>query len=230
MLQVIQSLACSEVALGIVPLGTGNLVAGNLRIPTDAASAATTILEGERRRIDLGRVRAGAHDEWFAVACGVGFDAQVMDATSKRAKVRLGKLAYLASAVRERDRLADVEHSITVDGRRVTMPATEVFVANMGRMAGGVEPRLGVEPDDGLLDVIVVRAADPATGVLAAWEAIRQRRRGRTRSRRVLRTRGREIRIEAATDRLVETDGSVIGTTPIEVRIEPQALTVLVPS
>ena len=102
-------------------------------------------------------------------------------------------------------------------------------MANFGGMGLGFEPRLEILPDDGLLDVIIVRAGGPVEGLLAGWEAIRQRRHGRSSSGRVFRTPAREIRIEARRKRLVETDGSVIGTTPIEVSIRPAALSVLVP-
>ena len=101
-LQVVQELAETEVALGIVPMGTGNLLAGNLGIPHHLDRAVDVVVSGGRRRIDLGRLTIGSEGEheMFTVACGVGFDAEVMKATGKRQKLRWGKLAYLASAIR----------------------------------------------------------------------------------------------------------------------------------
>src|SRR5690242_12220784 len=106
-LQVVQKLAETDVALAIVPMGTGNLLAGNLGIPKDAEKAAAVAIaavtaDAGRRRIDLGRMTAGGKKRYFAVACGVGFDAKVMDRTAKSTKLRFGKLAYLASAFLER--------------------------------------------------------------------------------------------------------------------------------
>jgi len=67
-------------------------------------------------------------------------------------------------------------------------------------------------------------------GLLAGWEAIRQRRHGHTPSGRVFRTHAKEVRIATKPRRLVETDGSVVGTTPIDISIRPAALAVLVPT
>ena len=73
------SLVGTDVALALIPGGTGNLLAGNLRIPSDPLRAARVIVSGRRRGIDLGRVNLpdGAH--YFGVACGAGIDARVMD-------------------------------------------------------------------------------------------------------------------------------------------------------
>ena len=79
--QVVNSLAESEVVLGIIPKGTGNLLAGNLEIPKAIDKAVGVLLEGKPRTIDLGRVTLDGADKDFAVACGIGFDAVVMDTT-----------------------------------------------------------------------------------------------------------------------------------------------------
>jgi len=229
-LQVVQRLAETKVALGIVPKGTGNLLATNLGIPKELDAAVQVMLGQRQRIIDVGHVKANGKDRVFAVACGVGFDAEVMKATGKAGKRRFGKLAYFASVVGQRDKLDTARHEVTIDGAVEAGDATQVFVANFGGMGFGFEPRLEVKPDDGLLDVIIVRAEGPIEGLLAGWEAIRQTRRGRSSSGRVFRAHAREVRIESKRKRLVETDGSVIGTTPIEVSIRPAALSVLVPA
>jgi YegS/Rv2252/BmrU family lipid kinase len=226
-LQVVQKLVEKKVALGIVPKGTGNLLATNLGIPKSVEGAVQVLLGGRQRVIDVGQV---TKRRFFAVACGVGFDADVMKATAKSRKRRFGKLAYLASALGQRNRVGNVPHEITIDGTTQTGLATQVFVANFGGMGFGFEPQLEIKPDDGVLDVIIVRAAGPVEGLLAGWEAIRQRRHGRTSSGRVFRTHAHEVRIDAGEKRLVETDGSVIGTTPIEISIVPAALAVLIPA
>ena len=270
-LQVVQKLAETKVALGIVPMGTGNLLATNLGIPKDLDAAIEVLLGQRQRVIDVGHVKAGkksrrgpagkagrrrgdtaggkpgrgkasgkpddkaggkpdGKDRVFAVACGVGFDAEVMKATPKSRKDRLGKLAYFASVLGQRRKVRNVAHEITIDGEEQTGPAAQVFVANFSGMGLPLEPRLEVKPDDGVLDVIVVRAAGPVEGLLAGWDAIRQRRHGHTPSGRVFRTHAREVRIKTRQPRLVEIDGSVIGTTPVEVSIRPAALAVLVPA
>jgi len=225
-LQVVNAIADTKVALGIVPRGTGNLLAGNLGIPHRLDKAVEVLVKGQQRRIDLGRVNVGGKDRDFAVACGVGFDADVMKVTHTSEKRRWGKLAYIASALGQGHRLRDVTHQITIDGAASTTEAAQVFVANFGRM-GPFEPRREVEPHDGLLDVIVVRAKGPLSGLLAGWEALRQRDLGESANGHVFRAQARRVRIETEPKRLVETDGTIVGKTPIDVTVRPAALTVI---
>lgn len=229
-LQVVQELAGTSVALGIIPMGTGNLLAGNLGIPGGIEDAVKVLVTGGRRRIDLGRLTVDGRRTMFAVACGVGFDAEVMKTTGRNQKVRLGKLAYVASAIRRQGRIHEVTHEVTLDGVHESMEATQVLIANFGRMGPAIKARLEVEPDDGLLDVMVIRASGPLGGLLAGWEALRQDEPGESPEGHVYRTHAKKIRIATAGRRLVETDGSVVGRTPIRVSVGPAALTVVVPA
>ena len=115
-LQVVNAIAETSVALGIIPLGTGNLLAGNLGIPKPLDKAVKVLLEGHARRIDLGRVRIDGTDHYFSVACGIGFDALVMEKTDTAEKRRIGKLAYVVAAMRQAQHVRDVTHEITLDG------------------------------------------------------------------------------------------------------------------
>jgi len=229
-LQIVQVLAGKPVALGIIPMGTGNLLAGNLGIPGDTGQAAEVLVSGDHRQIDIGQLRVHGKRELFTVACGVGFDAEVMKHTSKRAKLRWGKLAYVASAIGQRGRVRNVAHRITLDGRRTSMRVTQVFLANFGGVGFAVEPRLEVQPDDGYLDVIAISASGPLRGLRAGWEALRQEEHGQSANGRAYRAKAREIRIQTKSSRLVEIDGSVIGTTPITASIRPAALMVIAPA
>ena len=228
-LQVVNVLAETDVALGIIPKGTGNLLAGNLGIPHNLERAVEVIVTGHRRRIDLGRVTIDDKERDFAVACGVGFDARVMKATGTAEKGRWGKLAYVANALREGRHVSNVTHEITLDGVKTTTEAAQVFIANFGRVGGPMQLRRKIRADDGLLDVIIVRASGPIPALLAGWEALRQKDLGESGPGHVLRAQAREVRVETKPSRLVETDGSVVGKTPLVATIRPAALTVIEP-
>ena len=228
-LQVVQAIAEKPVALGIVPMGTGNLVARNLGISKGVDKAVPVLLEGRRRTIDLGLVTLGTRQWFFTVACGIGFDAEVMDATKPKEKDRWGKLAYLANAITQSTTVHNVDHRISMDGVDTTMEAAQLFIANFGRTGLSVEPRLEVEPDDGLLDVIAVRASGPLSGLIAGWQALRQGHLGKSSNGKALRAQAREIIVTTSRKRPVEVDGSVVGKTPISVEVRPRALTVIVP-
>jgi diacylglycerol kinase (ATP) len=227
--QVATVLAETTVALGIIPTGTGNLLAGNLNIPTDRDQAVETVLTGRPRRIDMGQVSIGGKKKAFTVACGIGYDAKVMDATQLEQKLHWGKLAYLANSIRQAGSLHNGPHEITLDGVHSRMEAAQVFIANFGKMLPVVQPRRRIRGDDGLLDVIVVRAAGPLPALLAGWEAMLQKDLGESAGGHVFRAQAREIRVRSDRKRLVETDGSVAGKTPISVSVKPRALTVIVP-
>lgn len=228
-LQVATALAGTDVALAIVPTGTGNLLAGNLGIPKAAEDAVRTALTGRRRRIDVGRLSVGGKRRAFTVACGAGFDADVMERTDSEEKGRWGRFAYLASALLEGGNIHNVTHEITLDGVRSTTEAAQVLIANFGRVPAGLKVR-GVRADDGMLDVFIVRASGPLPALLAGWEALRTTGEGGTTDGgRVFRARARKVRVETSPKRRVETDGSVVGRTPFTASIRPAALTVMVP-
>lgn len=228
-LQAVQGLAETPAALGIVPMGTGNLLATNLGVPRHIDKAVGVVLGGYQRQIDLGRVSYGKKQRFFSVACGIGFDAKVMDATAMRQKQRFGKLAYLASALRHGRSVRNTRYRLVIDDRETTMDAAQILIANFGRTGLGLKPRLEIAPDDGQLDVIAIRARGPGDGLVAIWEALRQRQAGKSRSGRVLRAHARSVEVQASSKRLVEIDGSVLGPTPIAVSIQPGALRVIVP-
>src|SRR6266581_3081026 len=97
-MQVAAGIAGTGIALGLVPGGTGNVLAGNLRLPRSMASAARALLKARTQPIDLGVVKRPDGPHYFAVAAGTGFDAQLMADTSLQQKRRWKLAAYLARA------------------------------------------------------------------------------------------------------------------------------------
>jgi len=230
-MHVAMSLVKSKVALGIVPMGTGNLLARNLGLPKRAATATATVINGRHRRIDVGRVRLDGGDRYnFTVACGIGFDAKVMGKTDASQKRHFGRFAYLANAISEAGGIHNIPHVLTIDGSETTTEAAQVLIANFGRMLAGVKPDRAIRPDDGVLDVIALRATGWLSGLLAGWEALRQKNLGEAHDGRAIRTHARTITVETTPKQPVEIDGSVVGTTPVTVSVVPKSLTVIVPA
>ena len=120
--------AGSGVPLGILPLGTGNLLARNLGLPLDLDAALVAALTGSDRRLDAGSVNGHT----FVVMAGLGFDAKMLGESSEPLKRRLGWAAYVLSALRHlRDR--PVRVSLVADGGRpLRMRASAVIVGNVG--------------------------------------------------------------------------------------------------
>lgn len=227
--RVVTVIAETAVALGIIPAGTGNLLAGNLGIPRNHDKAVQVLIADARRQIDVGRAVVDGETYHFTLACGVGFDADVMHFTNAGHKRRWGKLAYLTTAVRVGTRVRNTPMTVTIDGQVVSTEAAQVMLANFGRVMAGVSPKRPVSADDGLLDVLIVSASGPREGIPAAWAALRQAELGSAGRGRVLRTQAKEVTVIASQELRVEVDGSVVGHTPVSASIVPAALTVVVP-
>ena len=99
-MQAAASLVGSGTALGVIPGGTGNLLAGNLRMPSHPVRAARALLEGHGTPLDLGRMERADGVHYFAVACGAGYDARVMAETTTQDKQRWRFAAYVATTLR----------------------------------------------------------------------------------------------------------------------------------
>ena len=167
---VVTALVGTNVAMAVLPAGTGNLLAANLGLANDAATGVQVALDGGRKRIDVGVV----DNRCFAVMAGMGFDAQMLEGTSEVAKKRIGWLAYLGGAAKNlRNRPMRVR--IVLDGgppmpRR---PRT-VIVGNVGRLQGGVRLLGDAKPDDGKLDVAVLSPNNLRHWVELGWAVIRR--------------------------------------------------------
>ena len=228
-MQAAASLVGTEVALGFIPGGTGNLLAGNLRIPNDPVRAAEVLIHGRRRRIDLGRVEIAGEVHYFGVACGAGADAWVMGETAARHKRRWGMVAYAATTVRILPRLRNIAVTVTVDGHPLELRVVMLMIMNCGEiMPPFMRIRPETNPEDGLLDLLAVGADSPWQGLLSAIRVLRDGYRREVRpSPHVHYARGARFTVHAAEPLPVQFDGDPCGTTPFTAEVVPRALTVL---
>ena len=229
-MQAASSLVGTDVKLALIPGGTGNLLAGNLRVPGSPARAAATMVGGVSRRIDLGRLDCQGETHYFAVACGAGFDARVMIETSTEDKHRWGMGAYVATIFRLFDQLKSASHIITVDGQEFEAKAALVIVANCAEVVPPfIKFRRGISPEDGMLDVVVVRADSMGDSVLAVWDLLRYGTEEPTSAGYVGYIRGRSIHVESTPVQPVQLDGDPGGSTPFTATVVPGAIHVFVP-
>lgn len=151
--QAAQGLAGSDCALGVVPLGTGNDLAGTLGIPADLDAAAARALSGAVRRLDLARI-----GEQVSIGyAGVGFDSAVTRFANEEVKRLRGPLVYVYAVLHTLATfvppLLHVEH----DGGSFAGRAMFAVVANLPRFGGGMRIAPAALPDDGWLDLVIVR-------------------------------------------------------------------------
>jgi diacylglycerol kinase (ATP) len=230
-MQAAAALVGTDIPLGVIPGGTGNLLAGNLRIPASPARAARALIGARPRPFDLGRMERPDGPQYFAVACGAGYDARVMAGTLSAQKRRWGMGAYVATCLRLIPDLRSTVHAITIDGVEYEANAAMVLVANCGE----VIPRFvklgpGITPDDGLLDVVVMRADSFSQSLRAVWDLLRVAPGEAGAGAYVGHARGREVRVETEGAQPVQLDGEPGGETPFTATVVPAAIRIMVPS
>jgi YegS/Rv2252/BmrU family lipid kinase len=230
-MQAAAALVGTNIPLGVIPGGTGNLLAGNLRIPASPARAARALLSAVPRPFDLGRMDRPGGSLYFAVACGAGYDARVMAATLSEHKRRWGMAAYFATSLRLIGDIRSTLHHITVDGVEFEAHASMVLVANCGEVIPPfIRLRPGISPEDGLLDLIVVRADSFAQSLRAVWDLLRVAPGAPGEGSYIGHARGREIRVVSESVQPVQLDGEPGGDTPFTTTVVPGAIQVLVPT
>ncbi|HEY2898047.1 MAG TPA: diacylglycerol kinase family protein [Gemmatimonadaceae bacterium] len=224
-MEVIGALAGTGTPVGVLPGGTGNLVARALRTPRRIELAVHALLHGDIASVDLGYIPES--NRRFAFSSGVGVDARMIDETNAETKRRFGIGAYIHTGVRVGLSRRPFHVRVDVDGVAVEREATSLMVANFGT----VLDRLfvlgpGIEQDDGRLDLCVFSPRHSADVVRIAWRLFR-RDFGSDDS--LFYRSGREFRIECDPPQLYQADGELLGTTPYSVRVEPLAARLLVP-
>lgn len=230
-MQAAAALVGSQTALGVIPGGTGNLLAGNLRIPNQPVRAARALVRGHVAPLDLGRMERDDGLHYFAVACGAGYDARVMAETTALDKHRWRLGAYLATTFRLMPELRMTTHLITVDGVEYEARAALVLVANCGEVIPPImKLRRGIAPDDGLLDVVVVRAENLSDSMRVIWELLRGGGDIQGGSGRIQYAQGRRIRVETHPVEPVQLDGEAHGVTPFTAEVVPGAIRVIRPA
>jgi undecaprenyl-diphosphatase len=243
-----QALAGTQVPLAIVPLGTANLAARALGIPSGIGGSLATAFGGHERRIDLAVAGAavgaaiagttgagtagagttgGAGGLTFAAMAGIGLDAEVVAATPRVLKRRAGWLAYAAAGVAH---LPGRGERFTVrldDDEPLARQARCVVVGNAGLLPGGFSLLPRARLDDGLLDVGILAPSGPAGWLRVAHRVLT----GNGRDGRPLeRHQARRVEITAGTELPREVDGEVIAPgRSLTVTLLRRALTVRVP-
>jgi diacylglycerol kinase family enzyme len=226
---VASALVGTGVPLGLLPGGTGNLLARNLHLPVDDLDAALDIvLTGTNRCIDVGAVSwDGGPEEVFVVMAGMGMDATMIGDADERIKDAVGWPAYLLSGTKALFNPGFAVTASTPQERAHSRRARMVVVGNCGGLTGGVELLPEARLDDGELDMVVV-APRGLFGWLDVVKEILTSRGSRRRAVRHLTAPAFEL----GTSRPVgaELDGDAAGERRhMKARALPDALLVRVP-
>jgi diacylglycerol kinase (ATP) len=241
---VLQGMVGSDTALGIIPLGTANALAHDLRLPLSAVGATRALLTAKPRRIALGRVEykdleGNRGFRFFTVAAGIGVDAHLFYKLNPLVKGHLGMAAYYAKATRlwlthPMEKFAvDVEQEAGQKNGGATSEVSQLLavrIRNFGGVLRELAPGASLDRDD--LRMVLFRTS-------SRWAYLQYIIRGLVGAQwRVggidlvhsLKIDCQPLVAASGDSRIfVEADGELLGTLPAAISIVPDALALLVP-
>ena len=225
--QVLPALAGTEVALGIVPAGTGNDSAASLGLPADPLAAAdalgSALADGQLRRVDLGRVDTDDGPRWWFTVLCAGFDSAVAERANAMRWPR-GPRRYDLAIALEAIRLGPRPYTVRLDDVKMRFDATIVTICNTPRYGGGKLIAPDARIDDGLFRICVV---GPVSRLTLSRLAPKLDRGAHVGHPAVTFHTARRVEIDAP--RLAYADGERLGPLPLTTECVPAALAVLAP-
>jgi YegS/Rv2252/BmrU family lipid kinase len=219
--EVINGIAGSDLILGVLPMGTANVLAWEMGIPLDSLKACDLLARGTVRTIDLGRVSDGGY---FCCMAGVGLDAQVVKELDPTVKGILGAAAYPLTGLGIMLRYGLPDLTVEIDGRAPPLTGYALVVCNSRHYGGRFILCPDAVIDDGLLDVCVLHKRDTLTILRSGLQIILSNSR---RLRGIAFYRGKSVRVMSAHKVPVQSDGDLIGTTPVNFSVAPGALRIM---
>jgi len=226
---VVEGTVDPEVALGIIPWGTGADFSRTAGIPRHYAEAGRKLLRMETRPVDLGRItclRDGREVErYFINAAGLGFDGEVAELANRFPKVLGGTITYLTclfiSLVTYRNKSVE----LSFDVQHVRGRLNSAIVCNGRYLGGGMFMAPGAAFDDGIFDVVIL-------GNLNKFEVVvnlpRLYKGTHLTHPKVSLCHAREVHVEARERMFLQADGELVGEAPATFQIVPGALRVVV--
>jgi YegS/Rv2252/BmrU family lipid kinase len=215
--EVVNGLAGTGVPMGILPLGTSNLLALELGIPLSGKKAARRILEGTPREVSLGRILVDGNTRYFCLMAGIGFDADVVSALRRGSINRLGKAAYIIMGFRLAASWNPKPLTVrTPDGEYT---CHSLIASNARKYAG----KFTIAPHAGIADehLHLVMLLGPRRGQLLrfAWGILTGTH---LRQQGVKYVTARELDVSGSAN--IQIDGDYLDTGPAHVSIVPRAL------
>ena len=217
-----------DVTLGILPAGTGNDLAATLCIPEDPDLAEDVVLQNRGRWLDVARVRSdGVGERFFINVATGGLGAEISNVNDEELKKRWGKLSYLRASLEVARNFEVRKITLYLDGEEREVQAVNIAVGNCRYTGGGWPATPKANPEDGLLDVVVIETLGAselfglAPTALAKFDYLDKEG--------VFFARAKDVVVETQPPGLEFTaDGEVIGDEPAEFSVLPRVLKVMV--
>jgi diacylglycerol kinase (ATP) len=219
---VVRGIYGTEALLGIIPVGTGNDTARNLKLKLDIEESCATVLAGIARPIDIGLVNGVP----FINNMGTGFDSRVMQTMNSGVRFARGKIAFNIAILQTIFSFPSFHMTLTVDdGEPRKFKAMMLSVLNGQVYGGGMIAAPQAEMDDGMMDMLLIREVSKAQRLRILTLVQSGKHIGHPAIELV---RARKIKVETYPPLPINMDGDLRGVTPFELEVVPRALKVLV--
>lgn len=222
--EILNAIAYKDITLGIIPTGTGNLLATALGIPIAPEKATEIALKGKPKKIDLGKM----NDKYFSIIAGCGFDASIMKNIKKSDKKLLGFLAYFIEGIKQAILPKRAVFRLKIDGKSYRKRALTVLFINSGNIFGNL---ITIVPDasitDGLIDVCIFKPRNTAEFFPVIWKILSKQE--YVDSPEIFHQKASKITLNCRPKLPVQADGDFIGLPPLTIESCPEALNVMTP-
>jgi diacylglycerol kinase (ATP) len=228
--EVVNGILGSEATLGLIPFGTGNDFARAVGLFGDLDRACRTIAQGDTHRFDVGSIEGAGTGglRHFLVLSGTGFDARTAQTVNEGIKYLAGAPAYVWGAILTAREFQPFDLTVTLDNGEVHKTrAMFVSMANTATTGGGMKIAPEARPDDGLLDICLVRELGK---VAMLWQLTQVFEGKHVNHPAVTMLRSSRITLEADPPQPLLIDGEVCGMTPATVTVQRQILPMKVPA
>ncbi|HTA62985.1 MAG TPA: YegS/Rv2252/BmrU family lipid kinase [Bacteroidia bacterium] len=217
--EVAKNLANTDIALGIIPRGSGNGLARSLGIPQNAAQAVKRVESGSVRTIDHGFING----KFFSCAAGVGFDAHICELFAS-SKTR-GLLTYVRISLMQFLMYRAKEYTIQVNNETIKIKAFLIAFANTGQYGNDFYIAPQSKMDDGLLEIVILKPFN----LLSAFDVfVKVLSRKANLSKSIVTLSGKRFILKNESSTTIHFDGEPGAVeNEIEVSINPQSLKVV---
>ena len=220
--EVVNGLMGSDIPLGVIPLGTVNVYALETGIPQDYRKACDVLLEGEVRKVRVGKI----NDRYFVLMAGVGFDADVVYRLDLGLKKNMGKLAYVLTGIGRLARYDFKKLDIEIDGGR-RYEGCSVVIGNMKYYGGRVSVTPLANFDKDTLDVCIFKGGGAINMIRYTFGVLRKRHLS---YEDVEYLSVKSLRVFSKTKTYIQVDGDVYGVLPAEFAKADERLSVILPA
>ncbi len=229
--EVANGLVGTQTLLGLVPVGTGNILAHQLKMPLlslvaplHVSEVGEALLASHIQRVDVGQT----HDRYFVCWAGLGLDAEIAAYMEPRPRIakRLSILPYIVAAFSVASEFRGVRTRITVEGRAFNTRALLILASNIQLYAAVFNIARHAYMDDGLLDIFIFKGLGFAYVLRHVMHIFSGRH---LRDPSVVQLLARAVHIETVPDVALHLDGEPYGDSPATITLAPQALGLLVP-